>query len=192
MNDRKGTLIKYIKTQKQHREYLHMPVIFGFTTDNLEAGQTLNAPEITSALTLIDLNSDNTRFQIRNIDLSKGWCMMVTNQSHMVITFGLDHVDRQLERLGWALDYVERTNKILLTANFMVEHNTPVTFAASADDTGSDTPAVLPVVPPRATATPPPVRHTEPAQPNLKPKKTPEPAKRATPVINSFYSNGTR
>ncbi len=173
--DRKGTLMK---TKKQLREYFHMPIIFGFATDNLEAGQTLDAPEIVAALTLIDLNADNTRFQIRSIDLSKGYCMMVTNQSHMLITLGLDHVDRQLERLGWALDYVERTNKILLTANFMVEHNTPVTFAASAEDAGTDTPEVPPAAPPKASATPAPVK------PNIKPKKTPEPVKRALPVYS--------
>lgn len=183
--DRKGTLIK---SKKQLHEYFRMPIIFGFTTDNLEAGQVLSVPEITAALTLIDLNSDNTRFQIRSIDLSKGWCMTVKNQNQMLITFGLDHVDRQLERLGWALDYVERTNKILLTANFMVEHNTPVTFATPADDAGTDTPAVLPVEPPRATATPAPVKRTEPAKTNPKPKKTPEPVRRAAPVINSFYN----
>ena len=182
--DRKGTLIK---TKKQLREYFHMPVIYGFTTDNLEAGQTLNAPEITAALNLIDLNSDNTRFQIRGIDLSKGYCMMVTNQSHMVITFGLEHVDEQLKRLGWTLDYVEGTNKILQTANFMVEHNIPVTFAPSADDAGSGTPGVPPVETPKTT--PPPVKRTEPAKPNIKLKKTPVPVKRALPV-NYFNGQG--
>ncbi len=84
--DRKGTLIK---TKEQPpgdnrgaigssapcrvawpSEYFHMPVIFGFNTDNLEAGQTLNAPEIKAALELIELNADDMRFQIRSIDLS--------------------------------------------------------------------------------------------------------------------------
>jgi hypothetical protein len=107
--------------------------------------------------------------------------MMVTNQSHMVITFGLDHVDSQLERLGWALDYVERTNKILQTANLMVEHNTPVTFAQAADDAGSETPGVPPAAAPQAT--PPPVNRTGPVKPNIKPKKTPEPTRRAEPFF---------
>jgi cell division septal protein FtsQ len=177
--DRKGTLIK---TKKQLREYFHMPVIYGFTTDNLEAGQTLDAPEIRSALTLIDLNADNPRFQIRSIDLSKGYCMMVTNQSHMLITFGLDHVDRQLERLGWALDYVEKNNKILQTANFMVEHNTPVTFVQPGDETGSDIQEVFPAEKPKPT--PPPAKKPDPVKPNIKPRKTPTPVRRALPVTN--------
>lgn len=181
--DRKGTLIK---TKKQLREYFHMPVVFGFSTDNLEAGQTLNAPEIKAALTLIDLNADNTRFQIRSIDLSKGYCMVVKNQSQMLITFGLEHIDEQLKRLGWMLDYVEGTNKVLLTANIMVERNTPVTFAQPADETGSETPEVPQVTPPRPTP-PPPVRRPEPVKPNStnsKPKKTPVPVRRALPLTN--------
>jgi POTRA domain, FtsQ-type len=183
--DRKGTLIK---TKKQLREYFHMPVIYGFTTDNLEAGQTLDAPEIAAALTLIDLNADNPRFQIRSIDLSKGYCMVVTNQSHMFITFGLEHVDKQLERLGWALDYVEKNNKILQTANFMVEHNTPVTFAQPGDETGNDTQEVPPADNPKPIAQPPPEKKPEPAKrpdpvkPNIKPRKTPTPVRRALPV----------
>ncbi len=176
--DRKGTLIK---TKKQLPEYFHMPVIFGFVTDNLEAGQTLVAPEIRAALNLIDLNTDNPRFQIRSIDLSKGYCMMVTNQSHMLITFGLEHVDKQLERLGWALDYVEKNNKILQTANFMVERNTPVTFAQPGDEAGNDTQEVPPADNPKPIP-PTPVRRPEPVKPNIKPRKTPTPVRRAMPV----------
>jgi cell division septal protein FtsQ len=177
--DRKGTLIK---TKKQLREYFHMPVIFGFATDNLEAGQTLNAPEIRAALNLIDLNADNARFQIRSIDLSKGYCMVVTNQSHMLITFGLDHVDTQLERLGWALDYVEKNNKILQTANFMVERNTPVTYVQPADDAGGETPEAPAVAATPKITPPPPVKKPEPVKPNNKPRKTPVPVRRALPV----------
>ena len=181
--DRKGTIIK---TQKQLREYFHMPVVYGFSTDNLEAGQTLSAPEIKAALNLIDLNADNTRFQIRSIDLSKGYCMVVSNQNQMLVTFGLERIDDQLKRLGWMLDYVEGTNKVIQTANVMVERNTPVTFAQPADDTGSEAPEVPQVAaPPRPT--PPPVKRPEPVKPNStnsKPKKTPMPVRRALPLTN--------
>lgn len=183
--DAKGTLIK---TSKQLREYFHMPVIFGFSTDNLEAGQTLTAPEIAAALNLIDLNADNSRFQIRGIDLSRGYCMVVTNQSRMMITFGLDNIDEQLKRLGWTLDYAEGSNKILQTANFMVEHNIPVTFAQTADDAGNAAPEVPAVAAPKPTPAPAsratPVNRTTPVKPNIKSKKPPVTVKRAQPVTN--------
>ncbi len=115
--------------------------------------------------------------------------MLVTNQSHMLITFGLEHVDRQLEHLAWTLDYVERTNKILQTANLMVEHNTPVTFAPSTDETGSETPQVPPAAAtPRPTPTP--AKKPEPARPNIKPIKTPVPVRRAVPANNFFNGQG--
>ena len=199
--DRRGTLIR---TANPPREYFHLPIIFGYPTGNLEAGQVLDVPEVNAALTLIDLNSDNTRFQVRGIDVSKGYCLAVTNQNHMLITFGLDHIDSQLERLGWALDYSERTNKILQTANFMVEHNTPVTFAAPADDPGTDAPAV-PAVPamhnPAPVAAPTPARRPDPPakqNPTPRPKKTPAPftwetaapAKRQTPAPTPAKKSG--
>lgn len=190
--DRRGTLIR---TKKQLPEYFHMPVIFGFNTDNLEAGQVMDAPEIKAALTLVDLNSDNTRFQIRSIDLSKGYCMIVTDQNKLHITFGLEKLDVELERLGLALDQAERMNKIIQTANLMVERNIPVTFSDSQADSSDEPPtddAPESATPPKAvtpakplTTTPPAATKPGPAKPTVtKPRTTPVPVKRAMPVIH--------
>ena len=189
--DAKGTLIK---TKKQLPEYYHLPVIYGFSTDNLEAGQVLNAIEIKSALRLLDAGSDSTRFQIRSIDLSKGWCMIVSNQSHMQITFGLDHVESQLERLGLLLDHVEGTNRIIQTANLMVERNVPVTFAQPPDDSaGAQVPeATQVVVKPKDNKTQAPVKKPEPSilTSHYKSKATPTPVKKALPVKKHAFGNG--
>jgi cell division septal protein FtsQ len=191
--DRKGTLIK---TKKELPEYFHLPVIYGFSTDNLDAGQVLDAVEIKSALTLIDMNGDNTRFRIRSIDLSKGYCMTVSDQSHMKITFGLDHIEDQIDRLALLLDHVDGTNKIIQTANLMfeVERNIPVTFADPSSEQEVDPapgqppldkPAAAPVTAP-ATLVKPQAAPKKPAapaaKPHLKPKSTPVPVRRALPV----------
>jgi cell division septal protein FtsQ len=178
--DAKGTLIK---SKKQLPEYFHLPVIYGYSTDNLEAGQPLDAPEVKAALKLIGLNSDNTRFQIRGIDLSKRYCMVVANQSHMEITFGLDRLETQLQRLGLLLDHVEGSNRIIQTANLMVERNVPVTFVQPSDEQASDmTPVDLPPEKPKEK-TPPPVKKAMPAHPKL--KATPMPVRKALPVTNT-------
>jgi len=187
--DAKGTLIK---TKKQLPEYYHLPVIYGFSTDNLEAGQVLSAPEIKSALRLLDVGSDSTRFQIRSIDLSKGWCMVVSNQNHMQITFGLDHVESQFERLGLLLDHVDGSNRIIQTANLMVERNVPVTFAQTPEEgAASEVPEAPPAVKPN-DKTPAPVKKAEPS-PSIthnKLKATPTPVKKALPVKEHAFGNG--
>jgi len=129
--DRKGVLIK---TQNQLAEYLHLPVIYGVPTDNFDPGEIVDTPELKAALDLIRLSADNPeRFQVRSIDLSKGYCMVVTDQRHAKITFGIEHVDTQIERLGVLLDRVEQSQREIQTVNLLVQRNVPVTFMAMPD-----------------------------------------------------------
>lgn len=113
-------------------EYLHMPVISGVEVENLAPGQKVRSFEMQAALDLVRLNVDNARFQPRNIDVAKGYCLVVTDQLRRKITFGLDRVDLQLQRLDQYLDYLEPTGRDLRTVNLFVERNTPITFADSA------------------------------------------------------------
>ena len=195
--DARGTLIK---TRRQLPEYFHLPVIYGYSTDNLEIGQVLNAIEVKSALSLIELNTDNTRFQIRSINLSKGYCMIVTNQNRMKITFGLDRVGLQLERLGLLLDHVEGSNRIIQTANLMVERNVPVTFAQPSDEgAGNDVPDPVPAEKPK-DKTPPPQARPTPTKPpvtrkpepphTIKSYGSPTPVRRALPAKQHAFGNG--
>jgi cell division septal protein FtsQ len=116
-------------------EYYHMPIISGVETGNLVPGQRVNTFEMQSALELVRLNSDSTRFQVRNIDLAKGYCLVVTDQKRAHITFGLDHLETQLSRLNRLLDVIEPTGKEIQTVNLLVERNVPVTFYDSDDET---------------------------------------------------------
>ena len=86
-------------------------------------GKRVNDLEMQSALELIRLNADSTRFQAQNIDVSKGYCLVVTDQRHARITFGLDHIDNQLSRLYRCLDRAATDHKELQTVNLIVERN---------------------------------------------------------------------
>jgi cell division protein FtsQ len=184
--DRKAALIK---TKKLLPEYFHLPVISGFATENLEAGQTVNAVEVKSSLELILLNGDSTRFQIRSIDVSKGYCLIVTNQNHKRFTFGFDRLDSQLDCLALLLDHAESKNKIIQTANLMVQRNVPVTFAEPSDDQGADEPvADVPETSKNNITTA--AKKAEPATPHPKSKATPMPVKRALPVVSHSKRNG--
>ena len=68
------------------------------------------------------------RFQARILDVSKGYCVVVTDQARRKVTFGLDRVDLQLERFMRHLDFLEPGGKEIQTVNLFVERNTPFTF----------------------------------------------------------------
>jgi cell division septal protein FtsQ len=147
-------------------EYEHLPVISGVVLGNFAPGQRVNSFEMQAALDLVRLDADNTRWQARHIDLKKGYCLEVTDNNHAKITFGLDHVDQQFERLFRYLDLVEPTKKEILTVNLMVERNTPITFALPESE---QPPAPVPVKP---SATPAPSKSpttVKPAIPVVKP-----------------------
>lgn len=164
-------------------EYFHLPIISGFETENLVPGKRVNIIEMQSALELIRLNADSTRFQVRNIDLSKGYCLIVTDQRHAKITFGFDRLDRQLDRLYRCLGRAAEDHKELQTVNLIVERNIPVTFYdPEADAAAAAAAAAEGAKPPKATlapeATKPPVevRRAEATNtPRSTPKASPSP-----------------
>ena len=73
-----------------------------------------------------------TRFQIREIDVSKGYCLLVTDKNHTRVTFGFDDLDTQLQRLEHFLVYCDDSKQELATVNLLVQRNIPVTFARAS------------------------------------------------------------
>src|SRR5437763_7916632 len=68
----------WMKEKKLLPEYLGLPLILGCASESLEAGKTIQSPEAKSALELLRLSTRSfmqTRFQIREIDVSKGYCL---------------------------------------------------------------------------------------------------------------------
>jgi cell division protein FtsQ len=136
--DRRGTLIS---VKNFLPEYLHLPIIYGIPTDNLEAGETVDTFELRAALDLVRITSDSPRVQIRSIDLSKRYCMIATDRNRARITFALEKIDEQLDRLAAVMDHVESTKQEIQTVNLMVQRNIPVTFASANGAADSDSPA---------------------------------------------------
>lgn len=117
-----------VKPRQIIAEYHHLPHISGVAVTNFAPGQRVRTVEMESALKLIQINSDNVHWQVHHVDLTKQWCMIVTDQSQARITFGLDAVEDQLERLFRYLDRAEAEKREIDTINLMVVKYTPVTF----------------------------------------------------------------
>jgi cell division septal protein FtsQ len=183
--DARGVLMK---EKKLLPEYLGLPLITGCTSEALEAGKIVDSFEAKAALDLLRLSTRSfmqTRFQVREIDVSKGYCLLVTDKNHTRVTFGFDNIDTQLERLEQFLVYSDDSKQEIATVNLLVQRNIPVTFTKTAVAVINDTvdpeptPRILKAVPAHS-----PARSTSTPAATKKSHSTPAPAevRKAVPL----------
>jgi cell division protein FtsQ len=197
--DARGVLMK---EKKLLSEYLGLPLIVGCASESLEPGKVVESPEAKASLDLLRLSTRSfmqTRFQIREIDLSKGYCLAVTDKNHTRVTFGFDDLDTQLRRLEQFLIYSDDAHRELATVNLLVQRNVPVTFAKSPADVINDTvkldesPRImkaLPVhqAPQSGPSSSKPRPSASPVSTKSRPTPSPAPVRRAIP-LQSFKKN---
>jgi cell division septal protein FtsQ len=121
-----------MKEKKLLPEYLALPLITGCTTEALAPGKSVESFEAKTALELLRLTTTSfmqTRFQIREVDVSKGYCLLATDKNHSQVMFGFDQLDEQMQRLEQFLVYSDDSHRQIETVNLLVARNTPVTFA---------------------------------------------------------------
>ena len=186
--DARGVLMK---EKKLLPEYLGLPLITGCTSESLEPGKTVDSFEAKAALELLRLSMGSfmqTRFQIREIDISKGYCLLVSDKNHTRVTFGFDNLDTQLQRLEQFLVYADDSKRELATVNLLVQRNIPVTFGRNSIEVINDTidpegaePRILKAIPVH------PLAKTEPAPASSKAetKKSPPTVRKAIPLRKS-------
>jgi len=129
--DRRGILLK---TKSLAAEYLGLPLIIGVDTSNCQEGQPLKVDEVKAALDLIRASAEilQARFQIQSVDVSKKYCLVVTDRQRASVTFSPDDIEWQLRRLETVLNYCDQNSRELQTVNLMVQRNVPVTFVQEA------------------------------------------------------------
>ena len=132
--DARGVLMK---EKKLLPEYLALPLITGCSSEALVPGKTVDSLEAKAALELLRLTTTSfmqTRFQIREVDVSKGYCLLVTDKNHTRAMFGFDHLEVQMQRLEQFLVYSDDSQRQIETVNLLVARNIPVTFARLASE----------------------------------------------------------
>jgi hypothetical protein len=194
LTDSRGVLMV---PHRDASEHYRLPVIHGLATDGVQPGDTLDGEGMKAALDLLRLNAGNPRFQIRGIDLSKSYCVTAIDREQSRVTFGLEDLAGQIDKLNRLLDYCDQYHREIQTVNLMVQRNMPVVFAPLDGGVNAATPAQQenaeksskppepvaekPAAQPKAT--PKPVRKaTAVKKSTTKPKSTPMPVRRAIPV----------
>jgi cell division septal protein FtsQ len=137
--DARGVLMK---EKKLLPEYLGLPLITGCTGESLEPGKIVQSLEAKAALELLRLSAGSfmqTRFQIREIDVSKGYCLIVTDKNHTRVTLEFNHLETQIQRLEQFLIYADDAKRDIETVNLLVQRNIPVTFMKPPSEVINDT-----------------------------------------------------
>ena len=140
-----------MKEKKLLPEYLALPLITGCSSGVLVPGKPVDSFEARTALELLRLTTTSfmqTRFQVREVDVSKGYCLLVTDKNHTQVMFGFDRLEEQMQRLEQFLVYSDDSQRQIASVNLLVARNTPVTFAQPASEIIEEieptlTPAVL-------------------------------------------------
>ncbi|MEO5754945.1 MAG: FtsQ-type POTRA domain-containing protein [Chthoniobacterales bacterium] len=159
--DARGILMK---EKKLLPEYLALPLITSCSSEALVPGRAVDSFEAKAALELLRLTTTSfmqTRFQIREVDLSKGYCLLVTDKNHTQVMFGFDHLDNQMQRLEQFLVYSDDSRRPIATVNLLVARNIPVTFAPPASELISEIEPAMEMIPPKPPAK---VAHEEEAK----------------------------
>ena len=130
--DASGTLVR---PQKFVAPYLNLPIIRGFVTDKMVPGGHVEAEEVLAALSLIDLHQNSllgARFQILDIDVSRGYGLLATDRNNTQVFFALDDLELQLKTLETLLRAIDASGKrpatISLTTMAYRQRNIPVTY----------------------------------------------------------------
>jgi cell division septal protein FtsQ len=116
-------------------EYFHLPAIYGAKSDNVRDGEPLPGEDLRQAVRLIETvaRHPESLLRIRAIDVSRGYCLEVVNDTNARILFGTADFEEQLARLQQLLAHCNETGRSLERVNLMVKRNTPVTFVAVAN-----------------------------------------------------------
>ena len=124
-----------MKEKKFSAEYLPLPIITNCSSEALVPGKTVDSFEAKTALALLRLTTTSfmqTRFQIRDVDVAKGYCLLVTDKNHTQVMFGFDDLEKQMQHLEQLLVYADDSHRQIDTANLLVARNIPVTFTTPA------------------------------------------------------------
>lgn len=133
--DAEGVMMKPENFQSSHAR---LPVVYGVPTEQWRPGNTVDMPELHSAIELFTRAAERTNpdVTLRAADISKSWCILAWGDPQTRFTFGPNDIPGQLDRLQRILGHVGRTSQKIATANLIPERNTPVTFLGDPPPAG--------------------------------------------------------
>ncbi len=125
-------------------EFKSLPVITGVQTEDLEPGKPIRKAEVLAALDLLSRTRENTSVKVTSVDVSKGCFIVATDQRRAQLTFGLDDIAGQLDRLSLVRNEALLIGQEIQTINLIPVRNIPVTFIQPVPAENEDAPDPTP------------------------------------------------
>ena len=122
--------------KKLNAGLLELPLLEGVDPAKVSLGKPLPEDQLSFVLALWNALSNSSHavvLTLRSIDLSRGYCAIVTDENNARFVFGEENLPAQCERLQKLFIHCQETGRQIETANLMLEHNTPVTFRLNAE-----------------------------------------------------------
>ncbi len=166
-----------------------LPIISGVQTEDLEPGKPIRKAEVLAALELLRRTRETGTFKVMSIDVSKAYCVVATDQKRAQLTFALDDIAGQLERLDAVRGEAALIGQEIQTINLIPLRNIPVTFMqpvpAESDDAAEPIPAARAV-----NVKAKPGGNTIPAKDKAKPAVKPKepPKKEGNGILKRFHT----
>lgn len=152
--DSRGILMQF---ERLHPEFLHLPIITGVPEETMVAGGAMESYALKAALDLIVFNATRISgppFEIRSVDLSKGYCMQVTDARHAQYVFPLEDLERRMRKLELLLEHAATIGREIEHVNLVPSRNVPVRFVRNAPESGGATGGEASAAPPVRRALP--------------------------------------
>ena len=132
-------------------EFQKLPVLTGIDTASLQPGEHLEGNAFRNAVAVTEALSDLSEetFQVRSVDVSKPYAVIVTDSSNARFTFGTKDLPGQIERLRKLITHCQESGRRIATANLIIQRSTPVTFVLTPEDRSSK---IIPVSPSKKPA----------------------------------------
>ena len=125
-------------------EFKSLPVISGVQTEDLEPGKPIRKAEVLAALDLLSRTRENSPVKVTSVDVSKGCFIVATDQRRAQLTFGLDDIAGQLDRLSAVRNEALLIGQEIQTINLIPIRNIPVTFIQPTAAENEDAPEPAP------------------------------------------------
>lgn len=111
-----------------------LPVVSGVDFQRLEAGDPLHRQDLLEAVDLLQVRNffPSSSLVIRSVDVSKGYSLVVRDETGCEIHFEAGNYPPQLERLEKLLQHCRETGRQLEFVNLIPKRNTPVRFVMNA------------------------------------------------------------
>jgi cell division protein FtsQ len=109
-----------------------LPEVIGLTDAELEPGTKLDQPSLARAMEILDAIDHSrlhTTIDIQSINLADPLSITMVTRQDMAITFRLDYIDQQLQRLLQIVEYPDFQQRQIHTVDLTPDCNVPVTFA---------------------------------------------------------------